>query len=152
MTVFRDAAAFNGDVSKWRTGAVTNMYQSTCFLFPFQKKYMLSLFLCFLIFGVISIHSRSFDSHFEQKIKPFCEPPKIYDIFTSKNIRHYRHKWAKVNNVSNRLWTFETIITYIFTSKISCTFGGSQKGFIFCSKGLFSNFDWHVLSLFRVTF
>ena len=151
MTVFNGADSFNGDVSKWRTGAVINMQFSTCFFFPFQKN-ICFLFLLFLFL----VSSPRFQSKFWlplwAKNKTFLRTSENTRYFTSKNIRHYRHKWAKVNNVSNRLWTFETIITYIFTSKISCTFGGSQKGFIFCSKGLFSNFDWHVLSLFRVTF
>ena len=151
MTVFNGAGSFNGDVSKWRTGAVINMYQSTCCFFPSKKIYAFSFSLFFNFW--CHLHSQSkFWLPFWAKNKTFLRTSENTRYFTSKNIRHYRHKWAKVNNVSNRLWTFETIITYIFTSKISCTFGGSQKGFIFCSKGLFSNFDWHVLSLFRVTF
>ena len=30
--VFYEAAAFNGNLSKWKVGEVTNMYRSTCFL------------------------------------------------------------------------------------------------------------------------
>ena len=34
LAVFARARAFNQDVSKWNTGAVTNMYMSTCYLSP----------------------------------------------------------------------------------------------------------------------
>ena len=34
LAVFRYASAFNQDVSKWNTGAVTNMLQSKCTLSP----------------------------------------------------------------------------------------------------------------------
>ena len=35
LAVFEEASAFNSDVSKWNTGAVTNMEHSKCNLSPF---------------------------------------------------------------------------------------------------------------------
>ena len=49
-TMFQSKSEFNANLTNWQTGAVTDMSLSTCFLFPFQKKYMLSLFFFFLNF------------------------------------------------------------------------------------------------------
>jgi surface protein len=51
FAVFASASAFNQDVSKWNTGAVTNVYYSKCTLSPLSLSVATpSVLLCFWIF------------------------------------------------------------------------------------------------------
>ena len=55
LAVFASASAFNSDVSKWNTGAVTNMRSSKCTLSPSLCGHALPL-LCILNIRQLELH------------------------------------------------------------------------------------------------